>query len=114
MNTAKDVIKLLPFSETFKNELLAKYDLMDEDQQVAVLRAVWDLYDALYEVTLDENLKAAEQRALKDEEKLDEDFYMRVRKQTDQDFQKFVSESSANSDLSTAREELQKILTQSS
>lgn len=114
MNTAKDVIKVLPFSETFKNELLAKYDLMDEDQQVAVLRAVWDLYDALYEVTLDENIKAAFERAKNDEEKLDEDFYMRVRKQTDQEFQKTIRDTEATSELSSARDELQKILNQTS
>ena len=110
MNTAKDVIKILPFSETFKNELLAKYDLMDEDQQVTVLRAVWDLYDALYEVTLDENLKSAFERAKQDEEKLDQDFYMRVRKQTYQEFQKTIRESETVSELSSTRDELQKIL----
>lgn len=114
MNTAKDVIKVLPFSEAFKNELLAKYDLMDEDQQVAVLRAVWDLYDALYDVTLDENIKAAFERAKNDEEKLDEDFYMRVRKQTDQEFQKTIRETEATSELSSTRDELQKILSQTS
>lgn len=110
MKTTQDLIKILPFKPEFKEDLLDNYDSLSKDQQYAITRLVWDLYDAIYESQLDANMKKAFERVKKSEEKLDNGFYERVRKLTDQEFEKENSEAATTVDLSSAREELQKII----
>jgi|SRR6185437_727035 len=110
MLTTKDIIKILPFKPEFKDDLLEKFDSLSEDQRFGIQGIVWDLYDALYEARLDANMQIAMERAKKHEEKLDHEFYERVRQQTDREFEKESSETAASVDLSSARDELAKIL----
>lgn len=110
MQKTQDIIKLLPFKPEFKENLLKNYEQLTDDQKYSIERIVWDLYDALYEARLDENMQKAFERAKKHEEKLDHAFYERIRKQTDNEFEKATNDTMASVDLSSAREELAKIL----
>lgn len=112
MQTTKNLIKILPFEEPLKTELLRDYDTMNPDQRFAIEGIVWDVYDALYETRLEKNMQLAFERARKNEEKLDQGFYDRVRQQTEQQLQADFNETAEHVDLSTAREELEKIITQ--
>jgi hypothetical protein len=91
-------------------DIIAKWDSLTPDQRYSMERLIWDLYDALYQARLDENMQRAFDRAKQEQEKLDHEFYERVRKKTEMDLQKEFSQSEAQVDLSGAREELQKIL----
>lgn len=112
MQTTQDLIKILPFQAEFKEELLKDYDTLTDDQRYSIERVIWDLYDAIYEVRLQKNMDLAMERAKKGEEALDEGFYERVSKQTDQELSVEFSSTETTVDLSEAREELKKILKQ--
>jgi hypothetical protein len=110
MHSTKDIIKVLPFTEEFKKKLLERYDTLTDDQRFAIERIIWELYDAIYEARLDENMQLAHERAKHNEEKLDHDFYNRVRQQTEEQMKQEETTSKASVDLSHTREELAKIL----
>lgn len=110
MQTTQDIIKVLPFKDEFKETLLGKFDSLTDDQRFAIERVVWELYDAIYEARLDENMQLAFDRAKRNEEKLDHEFYSRVRKQTEDQLLKEFSKTETTVELSGAREELAKIL----
>ena len=110
MQTTKDIIKILPFKQEFKDNLLNDYDQLTADQRFSIERLVWDLYDAIYESRLEENMQKAFERAKKNEEKLDHEFYERIRKQTEMEFEKESGNVATSVDLSSAREELSKII----
>lgn len=113
MQTTQDIIKLLPFQDSFKDELLGKWDTLTPDQKFAMERLVWDLYDAIYQAHLDEQMQIAFDKAKQNQEKLDHEFYEKVRKETELKLQKELSQTETAVDLSDTREELQKILQQS-
>jgi transketolase len=112
MQTTQDIIRIVPFQADFKSDLLGKYDTLTDDQRFAIERIVWDFYDALYEVRLQENMQVALERAKKNEEKLDHEFYNRVRAQTEKQLQEEFSKTETSIDLSGTREALAKILQQ--
>lgn len=112
MQTTQDIIKILPFNPEFKEELLRDYDELTDDQRYEIERVIWDLYDAVYEMRLQTNIELAMAKAKKDEEKLDEEFYARVHKQTEDELTKEFNTTETTVDLSEAREELEKILNQ--
>jgi len=111
-DTVKDLIKILPFDEAFKKDLLARYDRLIPDQRLRIDRIIWRIYDELFEARLAENIQLAFERAKKNEEKLDGTFYARIRKQTRQKMEKEYSEKEAKVDLSETREELAELLKQ--
>lgn len=112
MQTTQDIIKILPFNKEFKDSLLDRYDNFTPDQKYSIEKVIWDFYDALYESRLDTNMQLAFERAKKNEEKLDHEFYERVRKLTDQQLEKEFEQEETTVDLSDTREELEKILKQ--
>lgn len=107
---AKDIIKILPFEESLKTQLLDEFDTMDPDRKDDIVNIVWRTYNALYELKLEENIQLALQRAESDQESLDEDFYKRVREQTERELLTEETQKTASVDLKDTREELQKIL----
>ena len=112
MDTIQDLIKILPFGEEFKKDLLSRYDHFTPDQRLKIERIIWKIYDDLFEARLAENIQLAFERAKKNEEKLDSAFYSRIRTQTKQEMQKEFSEKETSIDLSETREELQELLKQ--
>jgi hypothetical protein len=110
--TTQDIIQLLPFSEDFKSSLLADFDSLNPDQKFNIEQLVWDAYDELYQIRLEENTQLAFLRVEKEEEEFDADFYKRINEKTDQDMRKQSVQQTTESDLSETREELEKILQQ--
>ncbi|GIW62166.1 MAG: hypothetical protein KatS3mg089_1018 [Patescibacteria group bacterium] len=108
--TTKTIIKILPFEREFKEQLLLAFDTMDPDRKITVERAVWDLYDAIYELKLQENINIALQNALVNKEKLDSEFYKRVKKKTEMELLSSTATTVMQSDLTQAREKLEQLL----
>ena len=109
MQTTQDIIKILPFEKKFRTELLRDFDKLNPDQKFAIERLVWNFYDAIYQSRLDENMQQAFLRAENNQEKLDKDFYKRIREQTERELQQEFSQTGTNVDLSTAREALKEV-----
>lgn len=106
----KDIIKVLPFDKEFQIELLNQYDGLPLDRKSSVAELLWETYDALYELKLDENLQLALLRAKDNQEKLDNNFYKRVVEKTDKEMESEVTETIAKLDLASTRQELKKII----
>lgn len=110
INSTKDIIKILPFDQTFKMHLLAEYDNLDPDQKYNIDSILWDAYDALYQLKLDENILIGLQRIKSGLEPMDEGFYKRMRDKTEEEMQKEEVAATENMDLSAARAKLQELL----
>jgi hypothetical protein len=110
IKATKDIIKVLPFDETFKQDLLSRYDTLDPDEKYNIDSILWDAYDAFYALKLDENLLLALNRAKEGNEQLDETFYQRIRQQTEQEMQKEEVTIATNVDLSDTRNKLQQLI----
>lgn len=108
--TTKDIIKILPFEEQFKKNLLDQFDQFDPDQKFTIEQVIWDTYDGFYRLKLEENIELALLAAKENKEKLDEQFYARVRELTERDIQTNLSSGAALADLTSTREKLQQII----
>jgi hypothetical protein len=110
VNTTTDLIKILPFNKDFKKDLLEKYDSLDPDTKFNIQTMLWNLYDGLFELKLNENLSIALEEAGNNQEKLDSNFYKRVRDLTDDEMSTVSAEDFKDLDLDIAREKLQEII----
>lgn len=108
--TTLDVIKILPFENGFKENLLSTYEALSEDQRYNIEQAVWDLYDALYELKLEENMDIALAEAKNNQEKLDPNFYKRVREVTRNEMASVSEEDLKKLNLQGARKKLAEII----
>ena len=102
----KDIIKILPFDEKFKKELLESFDKLDVDRKNNIERLLWATYDALYNLKLQENLRIAFDEAGRNQEKLDKNFYSRVKKLTDDEMSQVGVQDIQAMDLDITREKL--------
>jgi hypothetical protein len=110
IKVSKDLIKILPFGQEFKNKLLGEYDTFGPDLKYTIDDALWDAYDALYKLRLDENMRLALERAKEGKETLDEGLYKRVREQTERELQTQEATMSTHIDLDETRKKLQELL----
>lgn len=108
--TAKSIISILPFDEQFKQDLLKQYDAFTADDKFRVDRILWDAYLSYYDLKLEENTQLAFARAERNEEKLDENFYARVKEQTKKETEQTVVTETTHTGLEAARSELQELL----
>ena len=108
--TTKSIIKTLPFEDSFKTDLLNQLDQFDPDKKFALERVVWETYDALYAIKLNENLRSALLQVRNHEEKLDENFYKRVREKTEKEMQEEAVQSAEQVDLTAARKAMELIV----
>jgi hypothetical protein len=112
--TTIDIIKMLPFEEDFKKDLVENFDNLTADQKFNIERIVWGAYDALYQLKLEENLQIAFSEMKHNREKVNKDFYNRVRDLTDNQMAQMGVEDIKEMDLDIAREKLAEIMTSNS
>lgn len=110
IKATKDIIKILPFDPAFKQRLLGEYDLLDPDDKYNIDSILWDAYDALYALKLDENILLGLQRVKEGLEPIDEDFYKRMRDKTEQDMQTEEVAQTTSVDLSDVRSKLSQMI----
>lgn len=108
--TTKDIVKNLPLPEELKNELLTNLDSYDPDVKFKIVQALWDTYTALYYLKLEENMRLAFYKAQQNQEKLNKDFYKKIRKQTQQDLQTDLAGLKTSSELSSIRQKIEKLI----
>jgi hypothetical protein len=108
--TTLDIIKVLPFEEEFKNNLLEGFDALTPDQKFNIEQIVWDAYGALYQIKLDKNTREALLKVEDGQEDLDKEFHKRIKEKTEKEMQEQFSQAETNVDLTEAREALQAII----
>lgn len=100
---------MLPLKQDFKNQLLEKWDSLSPDQRFELERVLWNAYDSLYQIKFDRNEQLALDRAQKGQEKLDHEFYKRIRKQTEKEMEGEFYQKTEHQDLAAVREKLEKL-----
>lgn len=110
IKTTQDLIKVLPFDKEFKKELLESYENLNSDKKFNIQVMLWDTYDALFELKLEENLTIAFEEAKNNQERLDSDFYKRVRDLTMREMEQVSAEEIKAMDLDVARDKLEEII----
>lgn len=108
--TTKDIIKIMPFDEKFKMELLNEFNFLDADRKFNIEQALWDAYDNFYELKLKENTKLAFLRVQNGEEEFDKNFHKRIAEKTEKDMQGEAVQKTEQTDLAAARGAMEKII----
>ena len=101
-------MKILPFDEDFKLHLIGKWESMSPDERYRTERVLWDLYDAIYTMLLDEKI-ALTMQDKNSTVPLDADFYKKVRQEVEEEMSQTHSTTVSQVDLSAARKELEDI-----
>lgn len=113
VKTTKDVIKVLPFDEDFKLRLLSAYDHIRPEPKSLLIDLLWDAYDAMYEIKLEENMDEELRQAFEGKTALDQNLYSKARDKTEKDMDEEATGQAEKIDLSTTRASLEKILSES-
>ena len=108
--TTQDIIKILPFDEGFKSGLLERFDDMDPDMRYQVEKVLWDLYDAIYTLKIQEKVESALDPNSPDQVKLDGDFYKRIEEEVDQEIVSDSTKRIEAVDLQATRDQLQNLM----
>ncbi len=108
--STKNLIRLLPIAEDFKKLLLEQIDIISSDKKSELDELIWDAYYALYKLRLDRNI----QKALDDEsengEKIDQDFYIRIKNKTEAEMQQLKPADLDQEELKETRQKLEEVL----
>lgn len=111
--TTKDIIKMMPFEEAFKTELLGKFDSLGADERYEVERLLWGLYDAIYTLKLQGKIEMAMSPDAAVKVALDQNFYKKIRDEVEQEMDSEATSTIDSADLQAAREKLQSMIKQS-
>ncbi len=110
--TTQDIIKALPFEDIFKRSLLQQFDKLNPGRKFIIEQTLWDTYDALFQLKVEEKMQLAFDRAKRNEETLDETFYKRIKDEAEKEMEKGFFQNTKESDLSAIRSKLQTLMTQ--
>ncbi len=105
-----DIIKILPFDEDFKKELLESFDSFDVNKRNSIEVLLWQTYFTLYDIKLQENLEIALEEAGRNQEKLDKGLYMRVKRLTNNEMNQVSAKDIKDMDLDTTRDKLAELV----
>ena|ERR1035437_3121545 len=108
--TTKTIINYLPLPSATKIDLLEKYDSLPREEQLTIADHVWQLFFDLYELNIQDNFDKGVAEADAKGEKLDQTFYGKVLKRTEEEVVAQLSSSSESVDLSEARASMEKII----
>lgn len=110
IKTTKDLIKILPFEDKFKKDLLESFDSLSPGRKLNIQLMLWDTYYGLYDLKIEENISIALKEAEENREKLNKDFYKRVRDLTEAEMNQLTAEDIKALDIDMAREKLSEII----
>ncbi len=108
--TTRSIIKILPFEEGFKTDLLDLFEQLDDDQKLVIQQILWDTYFAIYKGALEEKTQEAMVKAGEGKEKLDKEFYLRVEQEIEKEMQGVAVKQSESVDLGIARKAMELII----
>lgn len=108
--TIKSIIKILPFDEAFKHELLTTFDNLTPDERYRIEQVLWDLYDEIYALKLQEKIEIALLPNNPTAAPLDAEFYKTIKKEIDEELLNESVTLVDTIDLEAARDKLQEMM----
>lgn len=108
--TTEDIIKILPIDEAMRVDLLARFASLDYEAKFEVEQIVWRSYHALYDMKLEENIQNELEKTGTSAIALDDDFYSKIRKQTEDEMAKGAYAGTTSSDLDSVRSKLKTLI----
>lgn len=108
--TTENIVKLLPFEESFKKEFFQQYPNLDADRKFTIQQLVWEAYYAFYRLELEKNFQLGLDDLKTGKEKPDNQFYKRVKEKTQTKMRKDAVEEVQEVDLTEARAAMEKII----
>lgn len=108
--TTLDIIKFLPLSKDFQTKLLDQFDKMNPDQKFALEEIIWDAYEAIYKLKLQENIKLALLNTKDSNIKMDENFYINIKAETTKQIESGLYKNTADVDISQIRKKLEELI----
>ncbi len=110
IRTTKDIVKILPLDEEFKKDLIDSYDNLSEDSKFNIGRMLWAAYKIIFGIKLEKNMAIAFEEAMENREKLDKNFYNRIRDLTMSEMDHVTAEEIQAMDLDITRDKLAEII----
>lgn len=108
--TTKDIIKVLPFEDQFRKDLLDQFDVLTLEQKYNIERVLWDTYFALYKLKFEEKMNEALLRARENQESLDGNLAKRVEEEVIEELKQQKVEKVQETDLTAARKAMELIV----
>lgn len=108
--TTEDIIKILPIDDTMRADLLTRFASLDFETKFEVEQIVWRSYNALYDLKLDENIQNELEKTGANAIDINDDFYSKIRKQTEEEIVKGTYAGTTTSDLDSVRSKLQSLI----
>lgn len=108
--TTEGIIKVLPFEEEYRTQLLQSLTTLDLDKKANVEQVLWDTYFAFYKMKFDENMKLELVNMSQNNLPVNDEFYARVTQKTEQDMLNEFVDTSVSVDLTDARTKIDQIL----
>lgn len=108
--TTKEIIKLLPFEEAYKVELLQKFDTASADEKFTLEGMLWKAYREWYRMQKDKQYQIALSDVMEGKEHFDAEFYKRLEEKTNKEIQTEGTQTKEKVDLTSARSAMEKIV----
>lgn len=108
--TTKDIIKFLPLGDAFKNKLLAEFDNLDPDKKFSIERMLWNIYDAFFEMKIQEKFTLGLERAKKNQIPLDKNFYHTMEQEAKKEMEAGLFKETTDADLDAVRTKLEALM----
>lgn len=112
MLKTKDIIKILPFELKFKTKLFAEFDSYNDAIKADIMDVLWSGYCDYYKLRLQNNIQSGLIPRGSEKVNLDRTFYQRMVEKTEKEIKENLNNADPAIDLSSTREELEKIMSQ--
>src|SRR3989344_80417 len=108
--SSKELISMLPLGSKLKQELLEKFDTLDDAKRISIIDMLWQTYDSLFEVKLQENVRNALFQIEDGQEKIGPDFYKRIQEKTRKEMEQQLVKDTTELHLSAVRDKLKNLI----
>lgn len=108
--TTKDIIKFLPLRAEFKNKLLEEFDTMELNRKFEIEQMLWDVYNSLFEIKVQEKLELLIEKAKNNEIPLDNTLYRKAEAEAEKEMEAGFFKEATDTDLSAVRTKLEALM----
>ena len=106
----RDLIQILPFEKELRERLFNRYDSLSVGERYELESALWDAYDGLYQLKLEENYQLELIKVQQGTEALNKELFKKAQAKTEKDMQTDYHAKMANSDLEAVRAKLEAVI----
>ncbi len=112
LNT-KTIIQSLPLDDKLKQDILSKWDTMDQDLRYEMENLIWEAYYEFEDLKVDESIQKNLERAKQGEVPLNADFYTVAVSGIEETKNQELHQSADSVELAAVREKLEQLMQRS-